>query len=126
LQGSRVDTGLVQLARSAGGRGETFDLIALCLCRAPNCCQCGRFARAGEALDALNAIRRTENIFDHALLRGVEMQVLIGKRDGIRTRKNWFDMVLSLTHSANNFTLRLEGFAVVSRRPGTLRGRSTI
>jgi len=29
LQGSGFDAGLIELARSAGGRGEAFDLIAL-------------------------------------------------------------------------------------------------
>ena len=61
-------------------------------------------------MDSLNAVRRAENIFDHALLCLVEMRVLVGKGDGLRTRKNRLDMVLSLTHSAENFMFRFDGF----------------
>src|ERR1700691_1483969 len=38
------------------------------------------------------------------------MRVLIGKDDGVWTREDWFSMVLSLTHPADNFTFRLDGF----------------
>ena len=100
LQGSGLESCLIQLARGAGGRGEAFDLIALLFRGAADDCERGRFARAGEALDSLNAVRRAENIFDHALLCVVEMRVLVGNGDGLRTRKNRLDMVLSLTHSA--------------------------
>src|SRR5208282_6411462 len=73
-------------------------------------CEGGGLARAGKALDSLNAVRRTENIFDHALLRVIEMRVLIGKGDGVWTREDWFSMVLPLTHRADNFMFRLDGF----------------
>jgi hypothetical protein len=36
--------------------------------------------------------------------------VLIGKGDGLRTRKNRLDIVLSLTDSADNFMFRLDSF----------------
>ena len=36
--------------------------------------------------------------------------MLIGKGDGLRTRKNRLDIVLSLTDSADNFMFRLDGF----------------
>jgi hypothetical protein len=38
------------------------------------------------------------------------MRVLIGKGDGVWTREDWFSMVLSLTHRADNFMFRLDGF----------------
>jgi hypothetical protein len=38
----------------------------------------GCLARASKALDSLDAVRRTENILDHALLCPVEMRVLVG------------------------------------------------
>ncbi len=110
MQGSRFNSCLIQLARGAGGRGEALNLIALPFRGAADDCERGRLARAGEALDSLNAVRRTEHIFDHALLCAVEMRVLVGNGDGLRTRKNWFDMVLSLTDSADNFMFRFDGF----------------
>jgi hypothetical protein len=110
LQGSGVDSCLIQLARSAGGRGEAFDLIALCFRGAADDCERGRLARAGEALDSLDAVRRAENILDHALLCPVEMRVLVGNGDGVRTRKNRLDMVLSLTHSGGEFHVPLRWF----------------
>ena len=110
MQGSSLDACFIQLARGAGGRGEALDLIALPFRGAADDCERGCFARAGEALDSLDAIRRAENIFDHALLCLVEMRVLVGNGDGVRARKNRFDMVLSLTHSAENFMFRFDGF----------------
>ena len=99
MQGSGFNSCLIQLARGAGGRGEALNLIALPFRGAADDCERGRLARAGEALDSLNAVRRAEHILDHALLCPVEMRVLIGNGDGLRTRKNRLDMVLSLTHS---------------------------
>jgi len=85
LQGSRFNSCVVQLARGAGGRGETFHLIALLFRDAADDCESGRLARAGEALDSLDAVWRTEDIFDHVLLRAIEMRVLIGNGDGVWT-----------------------------------------
>src|ERR1700730_10916191 len=121
LQGSRFNSCVVQLARGAGGRGEPLNLIALPFRGAADDCEGGRLARAGEALDSLNAVRRTENIFDHALLRVIEMRVLIGKRDGVWTREDWFSVVLSLTHRADNFMFRFDGF-----RGGVLAAWNTL
>ena len=121
MQGSRFNSCVVQLARGAGGRGETLNLIALPFRGAADDCEGGRLARAGEALDSLNAVRRTENIFDHALLRVIEMRVLIGKGDGVWTREDWFSMVLSLTHRADNFMFRFDGF-----RGGVLAARNAL
>src|ERR1022692_2363739 len=110
LQGSGLDACLVQLPCGAGGRGEALDLIALPFHGAADHCERGCLARAGEALDSLDAVRRAEHILDHALLCPVEMRVLVGNGDGLRTRKNWLDMVLSLTHPAENFLFRCNGF----------------
>src|SRR5216684_4512544 len=110
LQSSGLDSRLAKLACSAGGRGEALDLIALRFCGAADDCERGCLARAGKALDSLDAVWRAENIFDYALLRVVEAQVLIGDGDGLRTRKNRCDMVSSLTHSTDNFMFRFDGF----------------
>jgi hypothetical protein len=61
-------------------------------------------------LDTLNAVRRTEHVLQYGLLCRVEVRVLVGKGDGLRTRKNRLDIVLSLTDSADNFMFRLDGF----------------
>jgi len=110
LQGSGFDARLIQLARGAGGRGKALNLIALLFRGAADDCERGCLARAGEALDSLDEIRRTEDIFDHALLCPVEMWVMVGNGDGARTGKNRLDMILSLTHPAENFLFRCNGF----------------
>ena len=68
-------------------------MIALPFRSVADDCERGCLARAGEALDSLDAVRRAENIFDHALLCLVEMRVLVGNGDGVRARKNRLDMV---------------------------------
>src|ERR1035441_8002157 len=88
LQSSGLDSRLAKLACSAGGRGEALDLIALTFCGAADDCERGCLARAGKALDSLDAIRRPENILDYALLCPVEMRVPVGNADGVRSRKN--------------------------------------
>ena len=110
MQGSGFDACLIQLARGAGGRGKTLDLIALPFSSAADGRERGCFARAGEALDSLDAVRRTEHILDHALLCPVEMRVMIGNGDGLRTRKNRLDVVLSLTHPRAEFHVPLRWF----------------
>ena len=119
LQGSSFDACVIQLARGAGGRGEALDLIALHFPGAADDCERGCLARAGKALDSLDAVRRAEHILYHALLCPVEMRVLVGKGDGVWTREDWFRMVLSLTHRADNFMFRLDGF-----RGGELAARN--
>ena len=110
MQGSSLDAGLIQLTCSAGSRGETLDLMPLRFCGAADDREGACLARAGEALDPLDAVRRAEHILDHALLCPVEMLVLVGNGDGLRTRENWLDMILSLTHPAENFLFRCNGF----------------
>jgi hypothetical protein len=121
LQGSRFNSGVVQLARGAGGRGETLNLIALPFRDAADDCEGGCLARAGEALDSLNAVRRTENIFDHALLRVIEMRVLIGNGNGLRARKDRLDLDLSLAHPSENLIFRFDCF-----RGSELAARNTL
>ena len=110
LQGSGVDSRLLQLLRGARGRGEALDLIALRFRGAADDGKRGGLARAGEALDSLDAVGRAEHIFDHALLCPIEMLVLVGNGDGLRTRKNWLDLVLSLAHPAEDFLFGGDGF----------------
>src|SRR5208282_5969151 len=110
LQGSGLDSRFAKLARGAGCRGEALNLIALHFCGAADDGERGGLARAGEALDSLDAVRRAEDIIDHALLRPVEMRVLVGNGDGLRPRKNRLDPVLALTHPADNFMFRFDGF----------------
>src|SRR4029077_4405384 len=110
LQGSGPDSRLAKLARGAGGRGGGLDLIALRFCGAAGDCEGCCLARTGEALDSLDAVRRGEHILDDALLCAVELRVLVGNGDRLRTRKNWIDLVLSLTHPQEDFMFRLDGF----------------
>ena len=110
MQGSGLDSCFIQLACSAGGWGEALDLIALRFRGAADDREGGRFARACEALDSLDAVSRAEYILDHALLCPVEMRVLVRNGDGLGTRKNRLDLVLSLTHPAENFMFRFDGF----------------
>ncbi|MGC2273532.1 MAG: hypothetical protein WA539_16250 [Candidatus Sulfotelmatobacter sp.] len=49
------------------------------------------------------------------------MRVLIGKGDGAWTREDWLSVVLSLTHRADNFMFRCDGF-----RGGVLAARNTL
>ena len=44
------------------------------------------------------------------LLCSVQMWVLVGNGNGLRTRKNRLDLVLSFTNSADNFVFRFDGF----------------
>ena len=66
MQGSGFDSSLIQLSRGAGGRGKTLNLITLRFRSAADGGERGRLARACEALDSLDAIRRAEYIFDHS------------------------------------------------------------
>jgi hypothetical protein len=49
------------------------------------------------------------------------MLVIIGNGDGLRTRKNRFNVVLSLTHPPQNFMFCFDGF-----RGGELPARNTL
>ena len=109
MQRFSLDTCFIQLARSARGRGEAFDLIALLFSSIADDCERGGLTRAGEALDSLDTIRRAEHILDHGPLCPVEMRVLVGNGDGLRTRKNRFTLVLSFLHSVDNLTFRFDG-----------------
>ena len=110
MQGSGLDACLIELARGAGGRRKTLDLITLPFSSATDGRERRCFARAREALDSLDVVRRTEHILDHAFLCPVEMLVMIGNGDGLRTRKNRLDVVLSLTHPAQNLMFCFDGF----------------
>ena len=110
LQGSGLDAGLIELARGAGGRRKTLDLITLPFSSATDGRERRCFARAREPLDSLDVVRRTEDILDHASLCPVEMLVMIGNGDGLRTRKNRLDVVLSLTHPPQNLMFCFDGF----------------
>jgi hypothetical protein len=58
----------------------------------------------------LNAVGRAEYVLHNGLLCPVEVRVLVGKGDGLRTRQNRLDIVLSVTDSADNFMFRLDSF----------------
>src|SRR6202167_5211272 len=107
---SGLDACLIKLARGAGGRRKTLDLITLPFSSATDGRERRCFARAREPLDSLDVVGRTEDILYHASLCPVEMLVMIGNGDGLRTRKNRLDVVLSLTHPAENFMFRFDGF----------------
>src|ERR1035441_5990707 len=110
LQCSSVDTGLLQLFRGARGRGEAFNLIALRFRRAADDGERGGLARAGKTLDSLDAVGRAEYVFEHALLRVVEMFMPVGNGDGLRARKNWLDLIFPLAHPMKNFLFGGDGF----------------
>ena len=110
LQCSGADTGLLQLFRGARGRGEAFDLIALRFRRAADDGERGGLARAGKTLDSLDAVGRAEDIFEHALLRVVEMFMPVGNGDRLRARKNWLDLIFPLAHPMKNFLFGGDGF----------------
>src|SRR6202451_2397470 len=95
--------------------------MAFSLCGGADDCERRRIACDGDAIDSLSAVRRTENIFDHALLRVIEMRVLVGKGESVRTRQDRRDLVLSLTHSSENLIFRFDRF-----RGGELAGRNTL
>ena len=78
LQSPGLDSCLILLARGAGGRGEAPDLIALRFSGTADGRKRGRLARAGITLDSLDAVRRTQNIFDHGLLCMVQMREMVG------------------------------------------------
>ncbi len=109
MQGSGLDAGLTKLAGGAGGRGEALDLVALRFGGAADDGERGRFARAGETLDTLNSVGRTEHILNHALLSAVEMRMLVGNSDGLLARQNGLDLVLPLAHAADDLVLCLDG-----------------
>ncbi len=109
------------MARGAGGRRKTLDLITLPFSSATDGRERRCFARAREPLDSLDVVRRTEDILDHASLCPVEMLVMIGKGDGLRTRKNRLDVVLPLTQPPQNLMLCFDGF-----RSGELAARNAL
>ena len=109
------------MARGAGGRRKTLDLITLPFSSATDGRERRCFARAREPLDSLDVVGRTEDILDHASLCPVEMLVMIGNGDGLRTRKNRLDVVLSLTHPAENLMFCFDGF-----RGGELAARNAL
>src|SRR5258708_3071622 len=111
----------MKLARGAGGRRKTLDLITLPFSSATDGRERRCFARAREPLDSLDVVRRTEDILDHASLCPVEMLVMIGNGDGLRTRKNRLDVVLSLTHPPQNLMFCFDGF-----RGGELSARNAL
>jgi hypothetical protein len=54
-------------------------------------------------------------------LCSVEVRVLVGNGNSVRSRKNRLDMVLALTHPAENFMFRFDGF-----RGGELTARNSL
>jgi hypothetical protein len=106
------------LTGGTGGRGEALDLVAVRFGGASDHGKCSRFARAGQTLDTLNAVRRTEYILNDTLLSAVEMGMLIGNSDGLLARQSRLDLVLSLAHAADDLALSLDGFG-----SGELTGR---
>ena len=69
----------------------------------------GGFARAGETLDALNSVRRTEHILNYGHLGAVEMRMLVGKSDGLFARQNRLNLALPFADTADDFMLCFDG-----------------
>ena len=78
MQGSGLNARLAKLPRGAGSWGEALDLKPLSLGGTADDGKRRRLTRAGEALDALNAVWRTQHVFHDAPLSAVEMLVLVG------------------------------------------------
>src|SRR5208337_3730553 len=93
----------------ARGRGEAPDRVAIRFGGAADHGKGGRFARAGQTLDTLNAVGGTEYILNHTLLSAVEMRMLVGNSDGLLARQSRLDLVLSLVHAADDLALCLDG-----------------
>lgn len=68
-----MNTRLLHLLRSPRCWRETFNLITLCFGGSPYDIENCRFPGAGDALNALNTIRRIEYLFDRALLGAVQL-----------------------------------------------------
>ena len=66
--------------------------------------------RSGESLDALNSVWRTQHILNHVPLSAVEVLVLIGSGDCLRSRENRLDLAPALPYTANDFVLSRDGF----------------
>src|SRR5438309_11984274 len=85
LQRSGMDSGVAKLPRGAGSWRKALDLEPLRFGSAADsrkrCC----FARSGETLDALNTVRRTQDILNNAPLSAVQMLVTIGNGDCLRS-----------------------------------------
>ena len=87
MQGSGLNSRLAKLAGGAGGWGETLDLKPLNLGGTANDRKRRGLTRSGEALDALNAVWRTQHILNNAPLSAVKVLVLIGKCDCLRSSR---------------------------------------
>ena len=97
------------MARCPRSGGEALHIITLRLHRAAQRRQHSRFAGAGVALDALNAIGRAQYIFDHALLSAIQMRVPVGNLDGIGTAHCRLKHVLTLVQPAHDFLFSFDG-----------------
>src|ERR1700735_1529203 len=85
LQRSGMDSGVAKLPRGAGGWRKALDLEPLRFrSAADNRKSCG-LTGSGESLDALNTVRRTQDILNDAPLRLVQMLVTISNGDCLRS-----------------------------------------
>ena len=109
LQGSRLNASIIQLAGRTGGRGEALDRIAVRFGGVADLRERGGFARAGEALDTLNSVWRTEHILNYGHLGAVEMRMLVGKGNGLLARQNRLNLGLPLADTADDFVLCFDG-----------------
>jgi hypothetical protein len=81
------------------------------LCCAANNGKRRSLSGAGEALNALNAISRTQHILNYSLLRPVETRLLVDNRDSSGSRENRLDLVTATAYAADNFLLRRNGLS---------------
>src|SRR6202451_4175737 len=105
LQCSRLNTRLLKLLRSAGSWCETFYLVTLCFSRTADRFQCRGFTSAGHTLNSLNAVGRTQYVFNDSPLSSVQVGTLVHGDDGILARHHWLDLVLTFAHLAHNLEL---------------------
>jgi hypothetical protein len=100
-----MNAGLFKLLGSAGGRRETFDLIAGELRPRTDDRKCGRFTGPGDSLNSLHPVVGGQHFFDDLLLPAIEVSVPLRQGKRVPNRQHRFDLVLSISHLANDIIL---------------------
>jgi hypothetical protein len=121
LQGSGIYARLAKLARGAGSWGEALDLKPLNLGGTANDGKRRRLTGAGQSLHALDAVRGTQYILDHAPLSAVQMLVLVGKCYGLRPWLQGVDLVSAVSNMAHDFELGGNSFGRCELATGHVR-----
>src|ERR1700730_11071389 len=100
-----MDASLLKLLGSAGGRREAFDLIPGELRPRTDDLKCGRFTGPGDSLNSLHPVVGGQHFFDDLLLPAIEVSVSLRQGKRVPTRQDRFELVLSISHLANDVIL---------------------